>query len=220
MAKSVKRPYVAPKREVQARETRDRILAVARNRFLTEGYRGTRLADVARDAGVAEPTVYATFTSKQTLLVAVLRAATRGEETSANLLDRPDWQALLLDPEPASQLHRLAALATAVHTRNWDLIEVVRAAAGVEPDLSTLLRQGGEARLADCRIVVESVAAHGNLRPGLSVEEATDVVWALVGSELYRMLVGMRGWTAEHFEGWLASTLIAALLPARPTRDM
>ncbi len=213
MAESVKRRYLAPKREAQAHETRSRVLAAARRRFVSEGYRRTRLADVARDAGVAEPTIYAIFGSKPALLAAVIAGATRGEETQAGLLERGDWQALLEDPDPASQLRRLATLATTVHKRNWDLIEVVRTAAGVEPDLAELLREGAKARLADCHRVVESIAAHGGLRSDLSMEEATDIVWTLVSSELYRMLVGMRDWTAEQFERWLTAALIAALLP-------
>jgi len=50
------------------------------------------------------------------------------------------------------------------------------------------------------------------LRPGLAVAQATDLLWALGSAEMYRMLVVDRGWPPQQYEGWLASTLIHALL--------
>ena len=56
---STTRAYDSPRRREQARETRERITAAARELFLENGWAATRMRDVAERAGVAEPTVYA-----------------------------------------------------------------------------------------------------------------------------------------------------------------
>ena len=50
------------------------------------------------------------------------------------------------------------------------------------------------------------------LAPGLSVERATDLLWALGAAEMYRLLVSERGWAPEQYEAWLAAAVIHSLL--------
>jgi hypothetical protein len=60
--------------------------------------------------------------------------------------------------------------------------------------------------------LVEHLAGMGALRPGLDVEQARDELWVLIQPEMYRLLVGDRGWTLDELEAWLARSAIAALL--------
>lgn len=55
----------------RTRETRDRILAAARELFDARGYEETSVDAVAERAGVAKATVFAHFTDKTSLLIAV-----------------------------------------------------------------------------------------------------------------------------------------------------
>ena len=64
----------------------------------------------------------------------------------------------------------------------------------------------------DGRWLIASLSEQGALRPGLSFEEATDVLWALTSYDLYRMLVVERGWKPARYETWLAQLLIQHLL--------
>jgi hypothetical protein len=50
------------------------------------------------------------------------------------------------------------------------------------------------------------------LRPNLSLEEATDVLWALTSYDLYRLLVVEQRWDPEKYETWLAQLLAQHLL--------
>jgi AcrR family transcriptional regulator len=59
---------------VTAAETRERLLLAAADVFARRGYDGTRVADIARAAGVSSGALYAHFASKAELLVAALRA--------------------------------------------------------------------------------------------------------------------------------------------------
>jgi AcrR family transcriptional regulator len=72
MAQSVrpKRSYRMVARAEAAAATRERILDAAWARFSQDPYERVRVADVAADAGVSEPTLYSSFGSKDQLFVA------------------------------------------------------------------------------------------------------------------------------------------------------
>ena len=84
----VKRKYDATSRAAAAAKTRERICAAAEARFLRDGYARTSVRAVAKDAGVAEATVYLAFADKAALLDAVIVRATR-DNPSEPL--RPSW---------------------------------------------------------------------------------------------------------------------------------
>ena len=52
-----------------------------------------------------------------------------------------------------------------------------------------------------------------HLRPGVSVEEARDVLWTYNSAEIFELLVMRREWTPRRYGGWMADALAAALLP-------
>ncbi|WP_417769338.1 TetR/AcrR family transcriptional regulator [Stappia sp.] len=62
---------MAGRPQKRTRETRDRILAAARELFDARGYEDTSVDAVAERAGVAKATVFAHFTDKTNLLIAV-----------------------------------------------------------------------------------------------------------------------------------------------------
>jgi hypothetical protein len=59
---------------------------------------------------------------------------------------------------------------------------------------------------------VESLDEKGALRPGLDVAGAADILWTLNHPNVWQLLVGDRGWTADRFEDWLADALCSQLL--------
>ena len=65
------------------------------------------------------------------------------------------------------------------------------------------------------RRAVEALALRGGLRPELSVEAATDALYALAGTDEYRMLVLERGWTPEQYESWLFEAACRELLASQ-----
>ncbi|TDC55638.1 TetR/AcrR family transcriptional regulator [Actinomadura sp. KC345] len=78
-------------------ETRERLLRAAADAFARHGYDGTRVADIARAAGVSNGALYAHFGSKAELLVAALRAHGRRmlDDLFAADPDRPVTELLL-----------------------------------------------------------------------------------------------------------------------------
>jgi len=78
---------------VTAEETKERLLAAAAAAFETQGFEGTRVADIAGGAGVSNGALYSHFGSKSELLAAALHAKGH-DELSALFLDDPDHTAL------------------------------------------------------------------------------------------------------------------------------
>jgi AcrR family transcriptional regulator len=65
---------VAPSRAERQAQTREKLVAVAREMFLTDGYAATSLDKVAEAAGFSKGAVYSNFAGKDELCVAVLDA--------------------------------------------------------------------------------------------------------------------------------------------------
>ncbi|MFB7598518.1 hypothetical protein [Streptomyces sp. NPDC056160] len=50
------------------------------------------------------------------------------------------------------------------------------------------------------------------LRPGLTAERATDILWFYLGHHSWRLCVSDQGWSWEEAERWLAEQVWAAVL--------
>jgi hypothetical protein len=61
------------------------------------------------------------------------------------------------------------------------------------------------------------VADRFGLAPGLTVDEAADILWTLTGPETMIRLVRRRGWTWDRYETWLAAAMADGIV-GRPTR--
>jgi AcrR family transcriptional regulator len=207
-----KRSYNSPRRQEQARETRQRILEAAQRLFLSEGYVAATLPAVAREAGVSPATITVAFGTKLALLNALVRSEVRGDEEPAPISERSWWLEMLAEPDPVQQLALFAAIARRIHGRTTDIAEIVRGAAVVDPELAALRQALGESRLQDSHEVVESLARKQALAPGITIGRATDLLWTLGSSEIYRTLVVVRGWPPEQYEQSLASLLVCSLL--------
>jgi hypothetical protein len=57
------------------------------------------------------------------------------------------------------------------------------------------------------------LADRGVLRPGLSVEEARDLLWTLNSLAVHDLLVLQRGWPPARYRDWLAAAVARELLP-------
>jgi AcrR family transcriptional regulator len=210
MSASVKN-YNSPLREEQARRTRERILSAARDTFREHGYGATTLADIAQAARVAEATVRATFKTKANLVEHLLRLAVRGEDTNTQLQDREAFQEVLAATDPDTLLDRLADLATAVHGRSWDVMEIARGAASSDPAIAEIYEQRPQARRRNQRVVVKRLAELGALPIGTSLETATDLLWLYTAPEIYRMLVIERKWTPARYRAWFRAVVAGIL---------
>lgn len=209
MAERVK-TYNSPLRELQAKRTRERILQAARETFRQQGYGAATLADIARSAGVAEPTVRAVFKTKPNLIEHLLRLAVRGSDDEVQLQQREAFQHILASTDANTLLDRLAAFAETVHRRSWDVLEIVRGAATSDPTIADLHEQRQRARHSNQRTIANRLHELGALPNRTSVDTAADLLWLYTSPAIYRMLVIERHWSAQRYRAWFRSA--AALI--------
>jgi hypothetical protein len=91
-------------------------------------------------------------------------------------------------------------------------LELLRTAGAVAPELADLAQQIEVRRRQNQMRLIAYLHEHLVLRHDLSLEEATDVLWALTSYDVYRMLVVDQRWEPLRYETWLAQLLIEHLL--------
>ena len=214
MSEAVKRRYDSTRRQEQARETRLRIIQAAYDRFVTNGYGQTTIADIARTAGVAVETIYAGFRNKHTLLRQVWYVSFRGEEDDIRLWDRPEIRAVIAEPDLARRLEAQARVLTAVFRRITPLLLMLQGAVASQPDAVAMLAEFDQMRLDAATKYAQAAVATGQL--AVSEEECRDVLWATLDGALWGRLVAQRGWSDERFAAWLGRLWIAQQLRQRP----
>jgi AcrR family transcriptional regulator len=201
-----RRAYQSPTRQRQAAETRRRILDAARGLFRAAGYAGATLEGIAAAAEVSPKTVEAAFGSKRGLLAALVDPlATEGgaQEFISLLRDEAD---------PRRRLGLVAQLARRAYEASSPELELLRGAGAVAPELADVARQVEARRRQRQESLIAYLGERGVLRADLTPAEATDLLWALTGYDLYRALVVERAWRPDQYEVWLAALLLEHLL--------
>jgi AcrR family transcriptional regulator len=208
----VKRTYDAGGRRAGAAETRGAILRVAHDTFVERGYAAARMADIAREAGVALDTVYASVGAKHVLFLALLERAISGADESVPAESRAYVQAIRHEPSAGGKLALYAAAIRAIHERLAPLVRVLKEAAPGHAELAAEWKKIADRRAANMRLFARDLTATGAMREGLTIEEVADIVWAMNAPEVYLLLVGERGWSPARFEAWLADAWRRLLL--------
>jgi AcrR family transcriptional regulator len=209
-----KRKYDSRRRQAQAAETRRSILEATQVLFERDGYVATTMEAIAADAGVALKTVYSAFTTKAGLLRAVWDLLLKGDTDTAPVADRAWHRDVLDEPDPRRQVRLIARNGRVAKERIGRLLGVIRDAATVDPDGAALWSRIRSDFYENQRALIEAIAAHDGLRPGLDVGRATDILWTLNHPHVWLLLVGERGWTPEDFESWFAAVTSEQLLGA------
>jgi AcrR family transcriptional regulator len=208
-----RRSYHSPRRQEQARQTRLAILEAARPLFIERGYAGTSMGDIARAAGVSVKTVEAVFGTKARVLTVLRDVTIAGDDEAVPVSQRPWFQEILEEPDPAGQLRMLVQQVGRLKRRTAGLNEVIRRAAQSDPEIAELWTVFQSQFMADQRLIVENLGAKGALRPGLDIDRASETIRALNHPSFYYLMVHDGGWPDEYFERWLADALIRQLLP-------
>lgn len=211
-----RRRYDSSGRQEQASRNRRAVLAAAHRQFLERGYTPTTLAAVADEAAVSVETVYKAFGNKAGLLKAVFDIAIAGDDEPVPVVEREWVHRIQAEPDPSRKLalfgdHIADAGGSTAHLQLLarDAAASDAAAAGVWQEMLT-------EKVTGMGLLAAHLHQGGHLRPGVSLEEATDVLVAYLSPELYQLLVLQRGWSPARFGEWIGEALVAALL-ARPS---
>lgn len=200
------RPYHSPRRAEAAAATRHDIVDAARRLFLERGYAQVTVPDIARAAGIAVKTVYASAGGKAEILHEIVGTgvtASGAEETVARVRECPDGAAAL------------AALARGTRRGNEDnlaAITILLGALPVHESAGELWQEGTAVYRRALHDVAEHLSHSGALRPDLDVERCTDLLWMCFGFGAWRTLVQECGWTWDAAERQLAAMAAGTLL--------
>ncbi|WEK12786.1 MAG: helix-turn-helix domain containing protein [Candidatus Microbacterium phytovorans] len=192
--------------ERRRRQTEEHLLAAAGRLFLRDGYARTSLAAVAREAGVAERTVYVRFATKAALFQRVIETAIVGDVDPVPLPERGWSVAAMSAPTLAERVH---AFADGVATMNERLGPLMAVNGEVEPAEPSV--QESAARWREATRVFLEVFWGAAVRDGLLAKDA-DVAWlASVGAMLSaaesRLLAARTfGWDRDEYAVWLERT--------------
>ena len=206
------REYHSPRRQEQARRTRERIIAAACERFLASGYTAATMRGIANAAGVAVQTVELVFGTKRELLKAVIDVAIAGDGQPVPVLQRAWARA-----ESATGVTEFLTIAGhAVRTvadRVAGLLAVVDEAASTDHEIAALARQLDAQRATTAAWIVTGIIERAPLRTGLRHEDAVDTIWLLMDPVVFRRLTRDRGWSPGHFQHWFTDSIHRLLLP-------
>ena len=207
-----RRTYDSALRRQQASQTRLRILDAAERLFSERGYGATTMESIAAEAGVATDTVYASFRTKGGVLHRLLDARVGGDDAPVAILDRKGPQKVRAEPNQRRQVAAFAADVAQIQERARPVDDIMRGAAGVDPEIAALRARMQGLRYTNMRQLVSWLAAKGPLRGGMDEEEAAAIVWTLASPEVHGLLRRDRGWSLDRYATWLGDTLTRTLL--------
>jgi AcrR family transcriptional regulator len=208
-----RRTYQSPVRDDGARRTRQAIVAAATELFLSHGYVGASLNQVAARAGVARPTVFAAFGSKPALLRQVLDQALAGDDAPVAVAERPWFAPVWTATTPIAVLDAYAEVCLLIGSRAARLFETVRQAADDSAEVAELWENLKNNRRIGAMTIIARIQTLGPIASGLDTATAADILWVYNDPALYAALVLGRDWSESAFRHWLATTMCASLLP-------
>jgi AcrR family transcriptional regulator len=208
-----RRSYSGTGSQARTRLARTAVVDAARALFLERGYAGTTIEAISDLSDVPPATVYRLFSSKLGILKGLLDVSIAGDDDAVPLQDRPRVRAVLADPDPRNQLSGFAGLARGIMSRTEPIHQILVSAAGADPGAAALLAEQTRHRQQGQAGIARSLARVGALRPELRERDAADIIHALMSPEVYRLLVGDRGWSPQRYERWLSRILIDQLTP-------
>lgn len=192
---------------------RRRILDVARRQFTERGFRGTRLDDVAEEAGCAKGALYLEFADKESLLREV------ADEAFTAIRARFVAEVVSID-SPLGRLRETLRFAFRQFAAEPLFSRLLRE----DPELKALgigtrSEDAGAARAQFEQIVgwVEEGVARGEIRPDVDRDVIPMVLGVLRFAPQHVQLAGMPGLPAAERVLEAIADIFAAGLAARPT---
>jgi AcrR family transcriptional regulator len=119
---------------------------------------------------MAIDTVYAVFRSKRAVLSGVMERQVGSDDQPIAMLDRPEPQSVRREPNQRRQLARFVAGVTDAIERSRPIDDIMRSAAAIDPEISTLRGNIQEQRFRNMTIPVRWLRANGPLRRERHVE--------------------------------------------------
>jgi len=183
-----------------------RILEAAHSLML-QGAPRASMAEIAQAAGISRQAVYMHYGTREALLTALNQHLTQTFGIAEEL------QRIAASATGIEALRASASFQARLYPKVWAVVRALETAQGNnDEDAERVWQAQLRNDLAGCKITVERLDREQLLKPGLDVDTATDLLWALTSIPLWEELVLQRGWSAQRYEQHVADLLIAALI--------
>ena len=201
-----KRSYNSELRQAQSLKTKNRILASAKMLFESKGYEKVTIEEIAQEAQISAPSIYAIFQSKRGVLLGLMDEALPTEQFEA-LVEQGKKEKC-----PRKRLAITASIARKIYDAEKVQLSFLRSAAILDPVFKELEIERENRRYHRQKETVETLAKEKAFKDNLSTQRIRDILWAFTGRDFYRMFVIERGWSSDEYEEWLAELLIQTFL--------
>jgi AcrR family transcriptional regulator len=208
-----KRRYDSSRRREQAQRNREAVLDAAVRQFLDAGYTTATIATIAAEAGVSVETIYKAFGGKAGLVRAIYDRGLSGRG-AVPAYERSD-QMREQETDPETIMRNWGTLTAEVGSVVMPIRLLMRSAAATDTEIAAVLEDSDNQRLDRMRHHASFLSERGYIREGITVDEATDILWTCSSVELYEMLVLKRGWSPARFARFIGEYMIATILPIR-----
>ena len=126
-------------------------------------------------------------------------------------MDRDWFRAGVAAGTAQAQLRGLIHGAGQIIERTAPVMEVVRTAMAIDPEVAAEWPQGRDPRFTVPAAAAADLVAKPGARAGMSAGHAADVLYGILSPEPYLLLVRDRDWTPAQWEAWTYATLCAQL---------
>lgn len=208
MARSIEQP-----RNLRSERTRAELLAAMRSLLEEQGFQALSMAAVAERAGVSRRAVYLHFNSRSDLVTALFDYVSREEGLTESL--QAVWDAPTAEDaldEWARHLARYTPRVLAVDSA----VELVR---DHDEDARRHHRTVVRQQRANARRLARRLHGDGVLAPGWTVDTATEMLWALMSSDIVRRLVGDLHWSRRQLADHLVRTFRSVFVTPAPPNE-
>lgn len=182
----------------RSRRTRASLLAAARTILDEKGFEALTTTAVADRAGVTRRAVYLHFASRSELIGALFDhvAATEGLEQSMRKVRQA--------PDALNALDEWAAHLAHYHPRVLAVDRAMQRVWHTDADAAAHRNRVVAEKLSNCQELATRLAEEGHLASGWSITSASDMLYALISSDMIEALLIDRRWSKERLAAHLA----------------
>lgn len=192
----------------RSRRTRESLLAAARTILEADGFHALTMTAVADRAGVTRRAAYMHFGSRAELIGALFDHVASVEGLDESL------QSVWAAPDALSALDEWAAHLARYHPRLLAVDRALRSVWRLDPEAAGYRRRVVDEQLANCRRLARRLRDEGRLADYWTIASASDMLYALISSDLVEALLVDRRWSerrlAEALAALFRSTFVGA----------
>jgi len=184
---------------------KEKIVEAALKLIAKRGGVDITMAQIAKAARMSRQAVYLHFSDRGELMIALARHTDQKRGLDAEIQHIRDA------PTGLEAIRRMVSLQARSNPSIWPIARMFEALRRSDPEVERPWQDRLQHRLAGCQQIMRRVEKEGNLRPGMPVEVAADLMWTLTSLRMWEDLVLLRGWGPKKYEQYVCGVLLHAV---------